>query len=90
MFSRPLLALILGQVFLHACMTGVRVAAPLLMLKQGHPQWAVGLLLGLFAAAPVATSLRSGRMADRHGYHRPMRLAITLVVSGALLAAVAM
>ena len=90
MFSRPLLALILGQVFLHACMTGVRVAAPLLMLKQGHPQWAVGLLLGLFAAAPVATSLRSGRMADRHGYHRPMRLAITLVVSGTLLAAVAM
>ena len=89
MFSRSLLALILGQVFLHACMTGARVAAPLLMLQQGHPQWAVGLLLGLFAAAPVATSLRSGRMADRHGYHRPMRLAITLVVSGALLAAAA-
>lgn len=89
MFSRPLLALILGQVFLHACMTGVRVAAPLLMLQQGHPQWAVGLLLGLFAAAPVATSLRAGRMADRCGYHRPMRWAVTLVMCGALLAAVA-
>ena len=88
-FSRPLLALILGQVFLHSCMTGVRVAAPLLMLQQGHPQWAVGLLLGLFAAAPVATSLRSGRMADRHGYHRPMRWAVTLAVAGALLAAAA-
>ena len=88
-FSRPLLALILGQVFLHSCMTGVRVAAPLLMLQQGHPQWAVGLLLGLFAAAPVATSLRSGRMADRHGYHRPMRWAVGLAVTGALLAAAA-
>lgn len=88
-FSRALLALILGQVFLHACMTGVRVAAPLLMLRQGQPEWAVGLLLGLFAAAPVATALRSGRMADRHGYHRPMRLAIALAVAGALLAAVA-
>ena len=88
-FSRPLLALILGQIFLHSCMTGVRVAAPLLMLKQGHPQWAVGLLLGLFAAAPVATSLQSGRMADRHGYHRPMRLAVALAVVGALLAAAA-
>ncbi len=88
-FSRPLLALILGQVFLHSCMTGVRVAAPLLILQQGHPQWAVGLLLGLFAAAPVATSLRSGRMADRHGYHRPMRWAVGLAVSGALLAAAA-
>ena len=88
-FSRPLLALILGQVFLHSCMTGVRVAAPLLMLQQGHPQWAVGLLLGLFAAAPVATSLRSGRMADRDGYHRPMRWAVGLAVTGALLAAAA-
>jgi MFS family permease len=88
-FSRPLLALILGQVFLHSCMTGVRVAAPLLMLRQGHAEWAVGLLLGLFAAAPVATSLHAGRMADRHGYHRPMRLAVGLTAGGALLAAAA-
>ena len=48
----------------------------------------VGLLLGLFAAAPVTTSLRVGRMADRHGYHRPMRLVVALTVAGALLAAV--
>lgn len=89
-FSRPLLALILGQVFLHSCMTGVRVAAPLLMLRQGHAEWAVGLLLGLFAAAPVATSLHAGRMADRHGYHRPMRLAVGLTAGGALLAAAAL
>ncbi|MBP6225200.1 MAG: MFS transporter [Rhizobacter sp.] len=88
-FSRPLPALILGQVFLHSCMTGVRVAAPLLMLRQGHPEWAVGLLLGLFAAAPVATSLRAGRMADRDGYHRPMRLAVALTAVGGLLAAAA-
>lgn len=88
-FSRPLLALILAQVFLHSCMTGVRVAAPLLMLRQGHAEWAVGLLLGLFAAAPVVTSLHAGRMADRHGYHRPMRLAVALTAGGGLLAAAA-
>ena len=88
-FSRPLLALILGQVFLHSCMTGVRVAAPLLMLRQGHAEWAVGLLLGLFAAALVTTSLRAGRMADRHGYHRPMLFAVALTASGGLLAAAA-
>ena len=88
-FSRPLLALIVGQIFLHSCMTGVRVAAPLLLLRQGHTEWAVGLLLGLFAAAPVATSLHSGRMADRWGYHRPMRLAVALAVTGVLLAAAA-
>jgi MFS family permease len=84
-----LLALILAQVFLHSCMTGVRVAAPLLMLRQGHAEWAVGLLLGLFAAAPVAASLHAGRMADRHGYHRPMRLAVALTAGGGLLAAAA-
>jgi MFS family permease len=67
-------------------MAGVRVAAPLLMLNQGHPAWVVGLLLGLFAAAPVTTSLRVGRMADRLGYHRPMHLAVALTASGGLLA----
>ena len=55
-FSPALLALILGQVCLHSSMAGVRVAAPLLMLRQEYPAWAVGLLLGLFAAAPVTTS----------------------------------
>jgi MFS family permease len=51
--SRPLVALIMGQLCLHSCMAGVRVAAPLLLLNSGHPAWLVGVLLGLFAAAPV-------------------------------------
>ncbi len=85
-FSRPLLALIVGQVCLHSCMTGVRVAAPLLALRQGHAQWAVGILLGLFAAAPVLLSMRAGRLADRHGYHFPMRIAVALTTAGGLLA----
>ena len=86
-FSRPLLALIVGQVCLHSCMTGVRVAAPLLALRDGRAQWAVGMLLGLFAAAPVLLSMRAGRLADRHGYHVPMRLAVGLTTAGGLLAA---
>jgi hypothetical protein len=77
-FSKALFALILGQIFLHSCMAGVRVAAPLLALRSGHPQWAIGILLGLFAAAPVLTSLRAGRLADQHGYHFPMRIAVGL------------
>jgi len=87
-FSRPLLALIIGQVCLHSCMTGVRVAAPLLALRAGHAQWAVGILLGLFAAAPVLLSMRAGRLADSHGYHFPMQLAVGLTTAGGLLAAV--
>ncbi len=85
-FPRALLALILGQVCLHSCMAGVRVAAPLLALRNGQPAWAVGLLLGLFAAGPVFSSLYAGRLADRHGYHRPVRLAITLTSTGGLVA----
>ena len=86
---RVLLALIVGQICLHACMAGVRMAAPLQALRDGHAAWAVGVLLGLFALAPVALALPAGRLADRHGYHLPVRLAVGLTVLGGLLALVA-
>ncbi|WKB53827.1 MFS transporter [Eleftheria terrae] len=79
-------AVIAGQVCVHACMTGTRLAAPLLALQQGHTPWAVGVLMALFAAAPVLLSLAAGRMADRHGYHRPVAIGVTLAFAGALLA----
>jgi len=88
-FTPALLALIAGQVCLHSCMTGVRVAAPLLVLRQGYSAGWVGVLLGLFAAAPVLMSLYAGRLADRHGYHRPMRIGVALTTAGGLLAAAA-
>jgi len=85
--ARPLLALIGGQIALHSCMAGVRLAAPLAALNAGHAAWAVGVLLGLFAAAPIALALTAGRLADRHGYHFPMRLAVALEVAGGACAA---
>lgn len=81
-FSRPLLALILGQIGLHACMAGVRMAGSLQALRQGHSEWAVGLLLALFAAAPVLISLHAGRQTDRHGYHRPIYVAVAVSLAG--------
>ena len=42
--------LIAGQIFLHACMAGMRMATPLLALKQGYSPLAVGALLALLAA----------------------------------------
>jgi MFS family permease len=83
---RVLIALIVGQICLHACMTGVRMAAPLQALRAGHAAWAVGVLLGLFALAPVVLALPAGRFADRHGYHRTMRLAVGLTAGSGLLA----
>ena len=87
--TRTLVALVIGQICLHSCMTGVRMAAPLQVLRQSHSEWAVGVLMGLFAAAPVLLALPAGRLADRHGYHRPLRLAVALTVAGGLLALLA-
>ena len=84
--TRTLVALIIGQIGLHSCMAGVRMAAPLLALREGRTEWAVGVLMGLFAAAPIALALLAGRLADRHGYHRPMRIAVGLTIGGGLLA----
>jgi MFS family permease len=81
-----LAALIVGQLGLHSAMAGLRMAAPLQLLRDGHSPWSVGLLLALFAAAPVMFALRAGRLADRLGYHRPVRLSVALSVLGCGLA----
>lgn len=85
---RLLLALIVGQIGLHAAMAGLRMAAPLQTLREGYSVWSVGLLLALFAAGPVSVALHAGRMADRHGYHRPVRLSVawSLLAMGLALA----
>jgi len=87
-FGQVLLALIVGQIGLHATMAGVRMAAPLQALREGHSAWSVGVLMALYAAAPVLLSMHAGRMADRLGYHRPVQIAIGLSLFGALLAVV--
>ena len=83
---RVLVALVVGQLGLHSAMAGLRMAASLQALRDGYSPWAVGVLLALFAAAPVLLALHSGRLADRWGYHRPVRLAVALVAVGMALA----
>ena len=78
--------MVAAQVGLHAAMAGLRMAAPLQTLREGHATMWVGVLLALFAAAPVALAMTAGRMADRVGYHRPARLAAAMIVLGVLLA----
>ena len=74
--------LIVGQIALHAAMAGQRMATPLQALDNGHSAWTVGVLLSLFAALPVLIAMPAGRMADRHGYHRPQQLAVVLTLFG--------
>jgi MFS family permease len=78
--------LIAGQVCLHACMTGLRMAAPLMALRSGHSPLAVGALLALFALAQVFLALPAGRFADRHGLKKPLKHAVQMATLGAALA----
>lgn len=82
MTGRELLRIVVAQVCVHGVMTGTRLAAPLLALQLGFSAAQVGVLLALFALSPVFLALPAGRLADRHGLHLPMRLAI----GGAMLA----
>jgi len=78
--------LIAAQICLHACMTGFRMAAPLMALREGHSPAAVGMLLALFALAPVFMALPAGRYADRRGLKKPVALAVGVASAGAAIA----
>lgn len=80
--------LITGHVCLHACMAGVRMATPLLALREGRSTLEVGLLLALFALSQVFLAVPAGRFADRHGLRRPIRIGVAVAVVGTGLAAI--
>jgi MFS family permease len=81
-----LFRLIAAQISLHACMTGFRMAAPLMALREGYSALAVGFLLSLFALAQMLLALPAGRYADRRGLKKPVRLGIWAATVGAALA----
>src|SRR4051812_45175908 len=87
-FNPALLRLIAGQICLHACMAGMRMAAPLLALREGQSEAAVGVLLALFALTQVFLALPAGRYADRYGLKRPVGFAVLGATVGAGLAVV--
>lgn len=84
--GRVLARLIVGHVFLHACMAGMRMASPLLALREGYSALAVGLLMALYALTQVFLSLPAGRYADRHGLKRPVAISVAAAAGGAGLA----
>lgn len=81
--TAELARLILAQICLHACMTGMRMAAPLLALQGGYSPAAVGVLLALFALTQVFLALPAGRFADRHGLKRPVTFSVLAAMTGA-------
>lgn len=83
---RALWRLIGAQICLHAAMTGFRMAAPLMALREGQGPATVGILLALFATSQVFLALPAGRYVDRHGLRKPVRWAVVITVAGAALA----
>jgi MFS family permease len=84
--ATALARLIAGHISLHACMAGMRMAAPLLALREGFSPMAVGVLLALFALTQVFLALPAGRYADRHGFKRPVGLCVLAATLGSGLA----
>lgn len=78
--------LIATLIAVHACMAVTRVAGSLWVLQAGHGEWMVGLLLSLFALAPIPLSMWAGDLADRHGLHRPLGIGVLMAGAGALVA----
>lgn len=82
-----LVRLTLAQILVHACMSGLRLAAPLLALGQGMGTGAAGVAVAFFALGQGGAALPSGQLADRHGMRLPVTLAILMGAGGAALAA---
>lgn len=86
--DRSLARLIAGQVCLHASMAGMRMAAPLMALRDGYSEAAIGVLLALFALSQVFLSVPAGRWIDRAGLRRPIAVSVVVSCLGAGLAVV--
>ena len=86
--SKELARLIAGQIFLHACMAGMRMATPLLALNQGYSAMAVGALLSLFALTSVFLAIPAGRYTDTHGLKKPLRISIAVACLGSMVSAI--
>jgi MFS family permease len=84
--GKELSKLIAAQICLHACMAGMRMAAPLLALREGYSPAAVGILLALFALTQVFLALPAGRFTDKHGLCKPVQLSVLAASTGAGLA----
>lgn len=85
-FAKELARLVAGQVFIHASMAGMRMATPLMALRDGHSEAAVGVLLALFALTQVFLALPAGRYADRHGLRKPFMWSAAAAITGCSLA----
>lgn len=79
--------MVLAQLFINSCVTGMRMAAPLQSLRLGRGEAAVGCLIALFALSQVFLALPAGRYCERHGLKRPIVTAVAVAAAACAMAA---
>ncbi len=84
--SHLILALVVCQCGLHACMAGMRLALPLNALSVGASKLSLGILVSCFAIFPALAALRFGAYTDRVGPRGPALLAAGLSLAGVICA----
>ncbi len=77
-----------AQFGVHACMAGLRMGVPLLVLELGLGAAAAGFALALFGLGQILLSLPAGHIADRFGVKRPVYAGMAIAIIGAAIAAV--
>lgn len=86
--NATLIRLVVAQICLHGCLTGLRMAAPLWALREYDSASLAGVLVALFAVSQVFMALPAGRFVDRHGLTRPIGISVVLAGAGAAGAAI--
>jgi predicted MFS family arabinose efflux permease len=74
----------LTQLFLNACVAGMRMT---MSLRMAQGEGAVGGLIALFALSQVLLALPAGRYCERHGLKGPVLRSVAVAVFGCALAA---
>lgn len=69
----------------HAGFVGSRVTVSLSAIDLGASPLTVGVLMSLYAALPMLIAVAAGRLVDRVGSLRPLRISIGVVAAGILL-----
>jgi predicted MFS family arabinose efflux permease len=81
----PLVLIVFTTVLAHTAYNGSRLTISLNALALGASPLAVGVLMSLFAALPMALGVWGGRLVDRVGVRRPMLAAVVLVAVSVVL-----
>jgi len=83
----PLALIVVTTVFAHAAFNGTRLTISLNALSLGASPLAVGVMMSLFAALPMALGVFCGRWVDRVGVRGPAIAAVCLLAASVALPA---